>query len=155
MRSLSVASIVAWAWKRILLIGLLIGILLAAIQLWPAANKLHWRLDWSWYDLGLRGLAPLRSYRSFNHSSIDVKFLRQDDRCSRDYLFLASRGSKTEPGATILDHNGELIWRQPRMGDETHDFRVQEYKGKKYLTFWSGKPDKGGKIGSWYMVCVN
>ncbi|EGX95936.1 hypothetical protein CCM_00590 [Cordyceps militaris CM01] len=144
--------------KRLLLLPLL---LLAAVALFFAVprsspallNRVHWRSDWSWVDMGASGMAPMRRYHSFAHRSIDVRFLeRRERRCSRDQIFLATRGSGTEPGAVILDHTGELVWRQPRMADEVHDFRVQEYKGEQFLTFWAGKPDGGTKQGLWYLM---
>ncbi|KAJ3489459.1 hypothetical protein NLG97_g5988 [Lecanicillium saksenae] len=141
--------------KRVLL-ALLAIIVLAFVLLHqssPTLSRVHWRSDWSWIDMGSSGMAPMRRYHSFDHESIDVRFLARDDHhCSHEQIFLATRGSDTEPGATILDHTGELVWRQPRMAAEVHDFRVQEYKGEKFLTFWAGTPDGGGKQGSWYMM---
>ncbi|KAM3550230.1 hypothetical protein MY1884_008355 [Beauveria asiatica] len=150
------ASALSWLLrKRLLLVPLVLvaaGLLLLR-QSSPALSRVHWRSDWSWVDLGSSGMAPMRRYRSFDHASVDVRFLARDDaRCSRDQLFLATRGSDTEPGAVILDHAGELVWRQPRMAAEVHDFRVQEYKGERFLTFWAGAPDGGAKQGSWYMM---
>ncbi|KAM3434710.1 hypothetical protein NHJ13734_005889 [Beauveria thailandica] len=150
------ASALSWLLrKRLLLVPLVLvaaGLLLLR-QSSPALSRVHWRSDWSWVDLGSSGMAPMRRYRSFDHASVDVRFLARDDAlCSRDQLFLATRGSGTEPGAVILDHAGELVWRQPRMAAEVHDFRVQEYKGERFLTFWAGAPDGGAKQGSWYMV---
>ncbi|OAA57745.1 Arylsulfotransferase [Cordyceps fumosorosea ARSEF 2679] len=119
----------------------------------PTLSRVHWRSDWSWVDMGASGMAPMRRYRSFDHASVDVRFVVRDERrCSREQLFLATRGSGTEPGAVILDHAGELVWRQPRFADEVHDFRVQEHRGQKFLTFWAGAPDGGGKQGSWYLM---
>lgn len=154
--SKQLAPVLSLLRRRLVLLvltGVVISILLALRQSSPTLSRVHWRSDWSWVDMGSSGMAPMRRYHSFDHDSIDVRFLVRDDRrCSREQLFLATRGSDTEPGAVILDHTGELIWRQPRMAAETHDFRVQEYKGEKFLTFWAGKPDGGGKRGSWYMV---
>lgn len=141
--------------KRLLLVPLvlLVAGLVVLRQSSPTLGRVHWRSDWSWVDLGSSGMTPMRRYHSFDHASIDVRFLARDDqRCSREQLFLATRGSDTEPGAVILDHTGELVWRQPRMAAEVHDFRVQEYNGERFLTFWAGTPDGGGKQGHWYMV---
>lgn len=102
--------------------------------------------------MGWPGTAPTRRYHSFNHSSIDVRFSRRDPRCSKEQIFLATRGPTTETGAFILDHTGQLQWMLPQVAPEVHDFRVQEYRGEKLLTFWAGSPGQGGKIGSWYMV---
>lgn len=147
------SSRLQWSRKRLLIACLsLLAVFLAAKYSAPTLAKVHWRHDWSWYDMGFSGLVPLRHYRSFGHASIDVRFRSRDSRCSTQQLFLATRGSGTEPGAVILDHTGQLQWRQPRMAAEVHDFRVQEYRGQKFLTFWAGTPDHGGKEGSWYMV---
>ncbi|KAJ6786156.1 hypothetical protein PWT90_00718 [Aphanocladium album] len=141
--------------KRALLalLAVIIATFVLLHQSSPTLGRVHWRSDWSWIDMGSSGMAPMRRYHSFDHESIDVRFLARDDhRCSHEQIFLATRGSDTEPGAVILDHTGELVWRQPRIAAEVHDFRVQEYKGEKFLTFWAGTPDGGGKQGSWYMM---
>lgn len=40
--------------------------------------------------------------------------------------------------AVIYDNTGSPVWISPR-GETTTDFRVQQYKGRPVLTFWSGK----------------
>ncbi|TQV92913.1 Arylsulfotransferase-like protein [Cordyceps javanica] len=156
MSKLLLAPPLLWLLRRRLLLAALAVLVAAGLLLHrssPALGRVHWRSDWSWVDMGSSGMAPMRRYHSFDHESIDVRFLARDDRrCSREHLFLATRGSDTEPGAVILDHAGELVWRQPRVAAEVHDFRVQEYKGEKLLTFWAGAPDGGGKQGSWYLM---
>lgn len=145
--------------RRRLLLALLAIVVVAFLLLHqssPTLGRVHWRSDWSWIDMGSSGMAPMRRYHSFDHESIDVRFLARDDhRCSHEMLFLATRGSDTEPGAAILDHTGELVWRQPRMAAEVHDFRVQEFRGERFLTFWAGAPNGGGKQGFWYLVGWN
>ncbi|KAH6962658.1 ASST-domain-containing protein [Ilyonectria sp. MPI-CAGE-AT-0026] len=115
--------------------------------------RLHWRNDLTWYDLGWYGLAPTAQYQSFDHPIPAIEFLQQDARCSQDYIFLAPRGPLVaEPGAVILDAVGDLVWRQIDQGGDTHDLRVQEYFGEKYLTFWVGEEIGGRKQGSWFMM---
>lgn len=45
----------------------------------------------------------------------------------------------------ILDARGNLVWQMP-FSNGANDFRVQEYRGDKYLTYWH-------EGGSWSMVC--
>jgi hypothetical protein len=51
----------------------------------------------------------------------------------------------------ILDAQGEPVWVDYSWG-EVQDFKVQQFKGEDYLTFWAGvEVDIHGQ-GSWYMV---
>jgi hypothetical protein len=118
----------------------------------PLLSRIHLRGDFTWYDLGLYGLGPTRTYRSFDAPMTDVEFRQRDVRCGQDPIFFAPRGPATEPGGVILGADGELIWRQYGFGGDIQDFRVQEYRGERFLTFWAGKEDGARKEGFWYMV---
>lgn len=136
-----------------MLIGAIVGGLIAAgLFLRPILSRINLRQDFTWYDLGFRGLHPTLRYHSFEYPVTDVEFLQYDSRCSKEQIFLAPRGSAAEPGAVILEHNGEPVWHQHGFGGDIQDFRVQLYKGKRYLTFWSGNETGGRKTGLWYMV---
>jgi hypothetical protein len=54
----------------------------------------------------------------------------------------------------ILDARGELVWMKYNWGT-TQDFRVQQYQGQDYVTFWQGDEEDGHGRGSWYMVGSN
>ena len=119
----------------------------------PALGRLELTSRTSWYDLGWYGVMPVRRYRSFDHSSPSLEFALRDARCSDENIIFAPRGLVVrEPGGIILDHTGELIWRQGRVDGDTQDLRVQEYRGEKFLTFWVGEESDGQKKGVWYMV---
>lgn len=141
--------------RRVCWVTLGLAILLAVIgfrRISPFVNRIRLGHDTTWYDLGWYGLAPTKRYHSLDHPVVDVEFLQEDARCSQDYIIFAPRGPKTQPGGTILDHHGDLIWRQSGEDGDTQDLRVQEYGGEKFLTFWVGRANNGGKEGLWYMV---
>lgn len=119
----------------------------------PELQKLRFRTDLSWYDLGLYGFYPSRSYVSFDYNSPDVEITKWDSRCDTSYTFLSPRGASiSHPGPMILDARGELVWMEYMLGT-TLDLRVQQYQGDDYLTYWHGYQDGGHGRGSWYMVC--
>lgn len=50
--------------------------------------------------------------------------------------------------------SGTLIWTTNQYYGQVYNLQVQEYKGKKYLTFWAGNDSVGGHgVGKYYMVC--
>lgn len=55
------------------------------------------------------------------------------------------------PGPMILDADGELVWMEDRWG-QAMDFRVQEYEGRDYLTFWRGVDSGTHGLGTYLMV---
>lgn len=151
--SLRTSKMTRKRWWSCSILGIILVIIVGAAHfLSPLIRQLHLRRDMTWYDLGWYGFAPTRRHHSFEHPVTNVEFTRRDARCSQDYIFFAPRGPATVPGAVILDHTGELVWRQLGMGGDTQDFRVQEYRGEKFLTFWAGHENNGRKEGLWYMV---
>ncbi|QUC15840.1 uncharacterized protein UV8b_00081 [Ustilaginoidea virens] len=109
------------------------------------------------YDLGHLGRYPVQHFKSFEHIAPRPNMIRQDDRCSRSLLtFLSPHGSAEQaiqPQATILDHNGRLIWTSGWDKKQIYNLMAQEYKGRKYITFWAGKTVVGGHgAGSYYML---
>lgn len=118
----------------------------------PQLRRLRLRTNLSWYDLGLYGFYPSRTYVTVEYDSPAVEITHWDDRCDASYTFLAPRGdSIAYPGPMILDAQGELIWTKHLLGT-TQDFRVQQYQGEYYLTYWNGHEVEGHGRGSWYMV---
>ncbi|KAJ5731792.1 uncharacterized protein N7483_006300 [Penicillium malachiteum] len=120
----------------------------------PQLHRFRFRADLTWYDIGLYGFAPSQNYHSFDYDAPILGFIENDARCSRDYLFFAPNGdSNPEPGPIILDADGELVWRLVEgLEGVTQDFRVQQYKGERFLTFWVGEEIDGRKQGYWYML---
>lgn len=112
----------------------------------PNLRRLHLQLGSSLFDSGVYGFYLTRRYHSFELDSLAVELVKWDSRCSDDYVFMAPHGPSVENSVPmILDAHGNLIWRMP-FSNGANDFRVQEYRGDKYLTFW----EEGG---SWSMVC--
>lgn len=91
------------------------------------------------YDWGLYGVFPRSFYKSFKGNAPLLNFRQWDERCDDGgYYLLSPRGSMvSKPGPVIFDPRGNLVWTDDSFGVVT-DFKVQSYKGKDYLTFWSG-----------------
>lgn len=142
----------------ILIIGAIVGLLypffrFAVPQLYRF--DFHWNL--SWYDLGAYGFGPSRSYASFEYESPLVKITESENGkngtgCDGRYTFFAPHGDSVAlPGPLILDSRGELVWKKHNW-ETTHDFKVQRYQGRDYLTYWEGNQVESRGFGSWYMV---
>jgi hypothetical protein len=56
------------------------------------------------------------------------------------YLFLAPYQGVGTPGQMIAEQNGNLVWFHPLpAGEESTNFRVQQFEGKPALTWWQGR----------------
>ncbi|KAL3477694.1 ASST-domain-containing protein [Aspergillus californicus] len=85
---------------------------------------------------------PTKIYRSTSLLGPTVYYTQRTADCTEDgkYTFLTPRGPGTAVrGPIIVDQSGELVW-----GDRgnyyasAYNLDVQTYKGRDYLTFWSG-----------------
>ena len=104
------------------------------------------------YDLGFYSAYRTRSYTSFNMTSPGISQNRWNDRCEDGYVFLTPKGeSVSHIGPTILDSEGNLVWMSNNYKTATN-LKVQEFKGKRYLTFWSGKQAGTAGAGDYYML---
>lgn len=89
--------------------------------------------------------APYRHY----HSRPDLKpptvqiVKRARDTAPGD-VFIAPKKDVVQAGPMILDNLGRVIWFEPLNTHAVTDFRVQRYRGRPVLTWWYGRPDKGG-----------
>ncbi len=70
-----------------------------------------------------------------------VLFVTTDSpQTSAGDLFLTPSGGYGQPGAMIVNGQGDLVWFQPATGeDETLDLQVQTYRGQPVLTWWQGR----------------
>ncbi|GAD98924.1 hypothetical protein NFIA_002430 [Paecilomyces variotii No. 5] len=137
-------------YRRGLLAAL--GLVLFYIFVVPQLYRFRFRLDLSLYDLGFYGLSPSRSYVSTSLTSPLLEFVRWDARCDPGFVFLTPRGfSVDKPSLNIFDAQGELAWKDESWG-EAQDFKVQQYRGENYLTFWAGVELDIHGNGSWYML---
>lgn len=118
----------------------------------PYLVRLRPRWDLSSYDWGLQGVYPTQDYVSFPWVSPLVSNLRWDARCAPGFIFLTPRGpAVSDRGPLLLDPAGELVWMNPSWG-EVMDFKVQNYKGDAYLTFWAGIDDHTHGRGNYFLV---
>ncbi|KAK2608483.1 hypothetical protein QQS21_002945 [Conoideocrella luteorostrata] len=109
------------------------------------------------YDLGSLGKYPVQQFKSVELTAPRPNLVRQSGRCSKDLLtFLSPRGSAdqaTHPQATILDHNGQLVWTSGWDHKQIYNLMAQDYRGNRYITFWAGNDAVGGHgAGSYYML---
>lgn len=115
--------------------------------------RLHLHRHLSWYGLGLYGLAPSQRVESLDSPVPLLEYPRWDSRCSQDYVFFGWRGHNVaEPGAVILDAQGELIWRQTGSQIDQNDVRTQMYRGERFLTFQMDGDGGNQSEGYWYMM---
>ena len=119
----------------------------------PNLQRLHLQVGLSLFDYGYYGFYPTHKYKTVDYESPAVEISRRSSRCSDQLTFMAPHGNAVEySGPMILDPRGNLVWMMPFIPDQTQDFRVQEYHGEKYLTFWHGISENGHGQGSWSMV---
>ena len=101
---------------------------------------------------------PWRSYKTSLHTPPHMKVTRYKGELAPGYIFISPVNANNEDGTYeqsgtgyIMDHAGDLVFaaEETRMDfcDEwvggMTDFRVQEYNGKKYITYWNGCNHKG------------
>lgn len=58
-----------------------------------------------------------------------------------------------DPGPTLLDAKGELVWKTNEFG-VAMNLKAQRYRGEQYLTFWTGKKEGSFGGGAYHMVSV-
>jgi hypothetical protein len=90
-------------------------------------------------------VAPARHY----HTRPDlqpptVEILKRTRRVAPGYIFIAPKKDVVQAGPLILDNRGRVVWFLPLNTHGVTDFRVQHYRGRPVLTWWHGRPDKGG-----------
>lgn len=137
-----------------LLVAVVCALGVGTNALWTRVlSRLHLHRDLSWYGLGFHGLAPSVQYETFDGRMPFFEFPRWDSRCSQDFVFLGWRGHEVEePGATILDSEGKLVWRQTGYSIDQNDVKPQMYRGERFLTFQMDGLDGDKSQGFWYML---
>ncbi|KIY00719.1 uncharacterized protein Z520_03384 [Fonsecaea multimorphosa CBS 102226] len=105
------------------------------------------------YDWGLLGPYPQQTFKSWSRTAPLLNFVRWDDSCDESgSTFLSPRGHMVSaPGPLIIDSRGELVWAEDKYG-QAMDFKVQEYRGRNYLTFWTGSDTGTFGTGSYVML---
>ncbi|KAJ5777280.1 hypothetical protein N7520_000526 [Penicillium odoratum] len=144
------SAIISWLFVFVALITALRFLAL------PNLQRLHLQVGVSLFDDGFYGFYPTRKYVSFDYESPAVELATWSPKCSEDYTFMAPHGNAVNnPGAMILDSRGNLVWMMKPRPDKIQDFRVQQYLGEQYLTYWHGAADNGHGRGAWSMVTKN
>lgn len=141
-------------FRLVLLVTVVCALGAATNELWTRVlSRLHLHRDLSWYGLGFQGLAPSVQYDTFDGHMPLFEFPRWDSRCSQDLIFMGWRGHEVEePGATILDSRGKLVWRQTGYSIDQNDVKPQMYRGERFLTFQMDGLDGDKSQGYWYML---
>ncbi|KAK3684457.1 hypothetical protein LTR37_020265 [Vermiconidia calcicola] len=123
----------------------------------PIATSLFPSLFTTFYDLGLYGYYPTRSFYTSPFTPPLSSRAKWDAVCNAENevggLVLGElHGSAVRhKGPIITDLKGNLIW-----FDDTYEsasnLKVQTWKGKQYLTFWAGSRAEGSGQGQYYML---
>ncbi|KAI1617794.1 arylsulfotransferase [Exophiala viscosa] len=104
------------------------------------------------YDLGFYGACPLQKYVSSDVTGLRTTAIKWDESCDNGYVLLTPSGDSVgAPGPTIIDSQGEVVWKAEGY-QVTTNLKVQKYKGQDYLTFWSGKKWGSLGAGSYFML---
>ncbi|KAI2627151.1 Arylsulfotransferase-domain-containing protein [Xylaria nigripes] len=107
------------------------------------------------YETGFYGLYPTESFKSFALTSPRLHFTHRDEsQCNDGYYMLAPKGKLvSNPGPTIYDAQGDLIWADDSFG-VVFDFQTQRYKNETYLTLWASPVGSvhGYGRGTYYML---
>jgi hypothetical protein len=97
-------------------------------------------------------LWPWRSYRTSPHMPPHMNISRYDGHLADGYIFLTPYDDKAKDGVHeegtgfVMTMDGDLVFTPPSSFDGycedwlsgMTDLRKQEYRGKKYLTYWNG-----------------
>lgn len=137
----------------VVLAGLLVTTVFIHQLIFPVLAVFVPQLKTTFYDIAVYGAAPVRRYHSVDSQPPDVSVLKWHDKCDDDgQIFIGPYGPWVDtPGPTILDARGELIWTTQDFNLVTN-FRMQEYRGEQFLTFWSGHKEGAKGKGVMYML---
>ena len=70
---------------------------------------------------------------------------------SPGYTFFAPKKQVKQHGPLIVDNDGHVVWFDP-LAHEATDFRVQQYQGKRVLTWWQGRSIVGNGHGHYVLM---
>jgi hypothetical protein len=85
-----------------------------------------------------QGVDAFASRPDLQPPAIEVR--KVTDRARPGRIFVAPKRGATQQGPMILDARGALVWFHPLPGDQqAFDFRAQNYRGKRVLTWWQGR----------------
>ncbi|KAL4867092.1 ASST-domain-containing protein [Aspergillus spectabilis] len=109
-------------------------------------------LNLAFADIPIRpeptGEWPTELYHSTSIQGTSVYYVKSDARCENgQYTLFTPQGEGVAArGPTIVDQDGQLVWKGESIYDSAYNLDVQTYKGHDYLTFWAGndKVDEHG-----------
>ncbi|KAL4882291.1 ASST-domain-containing protein [Aspergillus karnatakaensis] len=89
---------------------------------------------------------PTELYHSTSIQGTSVYYVKRDPRCQNgQYTLLTPHGEGVAARSpTIVDQDGQLVWAGEDIYEPTANLDVHTYKGRQYLTFWSGSTDVEG-----------
>ena len=68
------------------------------------------------------------------------------------YLFVSPERGVDQAGPLILDDDGQAVWFHPVSTHRVTSFRVQRYRGRPVLTWWSAEAKKGSGHNGVYVI---
>jgi hypothetical protein len=100
----------------------------------------------------LNGQAPYASFKSRpDLQPPTVVIEKKTSDVSPGYVFFGPKKKVKQEGPLIVDNDGHVVWFSPQQHGVT-DFRVQQYKGKPVLTYWTGVSKVGIGHGSYVIL---
>ncbi|KAI9933099.1 hypothetical protein ASPWEDRAFT_114453 [Aspergillus wentii DTO 134E9] len=135
--------------------GRLLSIFLAAALVPASRGDFGPYFQSELYETGAFGSWPHETFRSTPVLGLSVNYFEHHPFCDDgQYTFLTPRqGGTWNPGPVILDQNGHLVWTAYPYFGPTYNLNVYQFKGKDYLTLWTGKDDVAGHgEGLYYML---
>ncbi|KAK5169755.1 uncharacterized protein LTR77_005733 [Saxophila tyrrhenica] len=147
----AVARIAAFAILAIA--GILLAVLFIHRGLLPVVAWLIPALRLPFLDFAVYGPYPTQQFVSFDLHAPKPWRTLWDKSCDGGQIFIGPNGpSVTDSGPVITDTNGELIWMTHEY-NTVMNFDMQSYRGKDYLTFWTG--NKTGSNGRGEMLMLD
>lgn len=144
------------AFAVLAITGLLLLLIFIHRGLLPVVAYLIPQLRTTFLDLAVYGAYPTQTFVSFDLNAPKPWRTLWDKSCEGGMILVGPNGpSVPQPGPIIMDTDGELIWMTDEYPviHEVMDFTIQTYRGKEYLTFWTGH--KHGSVGQGEMVMMD
>lgn len=100
---------------------------------------------------GWREVFAFRSRPEFGPPAVKVS--RSARETAQGYVFVAPKKGEAQPGAMILDNEGQPVWFRPVPdGQRAMDFKVQSYRGEPVITWWEGVVAAGHGDGEYVIL---
>jgi hypothetical protein len=81
-----------------------------------------------------------------------VTVLKRARQISPGYLFVAPERGVDQAGPLILRNDGQVVWFHPVSAHRVTNFRVQRYRARPVLTWWSAEAAKGSGHRGIYVI---